>query len=219
MMRMTLMFALLLSVSACADTVQNKASTANSTDASQKQSLSYPVPEGMKTAFFASGCFWCVEAIFEEVKGVSEVVNGYSGGHTKNPTYEESNTGKTGHAESIKVIYDPKVIDYSTLVDVYFGSQNPTQVNGQGPDHGSQYRSIIFYQNAEEKRIAEAKKTTLEDELGQKVAAEIVPYEKFWQAEDYHQDYEKNHPNNPYIRNVSIPRIEKFEEKFPELLK
>ena len=94
-----------------------------------------------------AGCFWCVEAIFESVKGVDEVINGYSGGHTSNPTYEASNTRKTGHAESVEVIYDPKIVSFSTLVDVYFGSQNPLQVNGQGHDNGSQYRSIIFYQN------------------------------------------------------------------------
>ena len=106
-----------------------------------------PMKNGKAKAYFASGCFWCVEAIYESVKGVDEVINGYSGGHTSNPTYEASNTGRTGHAEAVEVIYDPQVISFSTLVDVYFASQNPTQVNGQGPDNGSQYRSIIFYQN------------------------------------------------------------------------
>merc|ERR1711939_773616 len=123
-----------------------------------------PVPQDRATAYFASGCFWCVEA-------VDEAVSGYAGGHTKNPTYEESNTGRTGHAESVKVIYDPSVISFSQLVDVYFGSQNPTQVNGQGPDQGSQYRSIIFYQNDAEKEIIEKKKAALAKELGEPVAA------------------------------------------------
>jgi len=112
-----------------------------------------PLENGQAKAYFASGCFWCVEAVYESVHGVSEVINGYSGGFTKNPTYEGSNTGRTGHAEAVEVIYDPKVVSFTTLVDVYFGSQNPTQVNGQGPDRGSQYRSIIFYQNAEQKEI------------------------------------------------------------------
>ena len=215
---MTFVIALFLSLTACADSVSHQPG-GNVVERVKDQQLEFPVPEGMETAYFASGCFWCAEAIFEQVKGVHEVVNGYAGGHTKNPTYEESNTGKTGHAESIKVIYDPDKVDFATLVDVYFGSQDPTQVNGQGPDHGSQYRSIIFYRNSEEKKIAETKKAELEEELGEKVAAEIVPFEKFWQAEDYHQDYEKNHPNNPYIQNVSIPRIKRFEKKFPELLK
>ena len=116
---------------------------------------------GKAKAYFASGCFWCVEAVYESVKGVDEVINGYSGGHTSNPTYEASNTGRTGHAEAVEVIYDPQVISFSTLVDVYFASQNPTQVNGQGPDNGSQYRSIIFYQNDHQKQIILEKKEAL----------------------------------------------------------
>lgn len=219
-MKITLFLSLLLSITACANTVSNSSDNTNSdTEKVESQQLKFPVPDGMKTAYFASGCFWCAEAIFESVQGVSEVVNGYSGGHTKNPTYEDNNTGKTGHAESIEVIYDPEVIDYSTLIDVYFGSQNPTQVSGQGPDQGSQYRSIIFYQNPEEEKIAKDKKSELEEKTGKEVAAEVVPFEKFWQAEDYHQDYEKTHPGNPYIQNVSIPRIEAFKKKFPNLLK
>ena len=174
---------------------------------------------GIATAYFASGCFWCVEAVYESVKGVSEVINGYAGGHTKNPTYEQSNTGKTGHAEAVKVIYNPSVVSFSTLVDVYFGSQNPTQANGQGPDKGSQYRSIIFYQNDEEKKIIDEKKTALSEKLNGSIAAEVKPYDKFWKGEDYHQDYERLHPNDGYIRNISIPRLNKFKKKFPELLK
>lgn len=170
-------------------------------------------------AYFASGCFWCVEAIYESVKGVKESISGYSGGHTKNPTYESSNTGKTGHAEAVEIIYDPEVVSFATLVDVYFGSQNVTQVNGQGPDRGSQYRSIIFYQNEEEKKIIDAKKAELNIEYDGKVAAEVKPFEKFWVGEDYHQDYEKLHPNQGYIRAVSIPRLKKFQAKFPELIK
>ena len=173
----------------------------------------------MTRAYFASGCFWCVEAIYESVIGVSEAISGYAGGHTKNPTYESSNTGKTGHAEAVEVIYDPSKTDFATLVDVYFGSQNPTQVNGQGPDIGSQYRSILFYQNAEEKKILEEKKSALAAKLGEPVAAEIMPFEKFWVGEDYHQDYEAKNPNNSYVKSVSIPRLNKFKEKFPELLK
>lgn len=170
-------------------------------------------------AYFASGCFWCVESIYESVIGVKEVISGYSGGHTKNPTYAESNTGKTGHAESVEVIYDPTKINFETLVDVYFGSQNPTQVNGQGPDHGSQYRSIIFYQNEKQKQIILKKKRALEAGLNKKVDAEIYPFQKFWKAEDYHQDYKKYHPNNGYIKNVSVPRFNAFKAKFPQLIK
>ncbi|MDW5290449.1 peptide-methionine (S)-S-oxide reductase MsrA [Formosa sp. PL04] len=170
-------------------------------------------------AYFASGCFWCVEAIYESVIGVKEVISGYSGGHSENPTYEASNTGRTGHAEAVEVIYDPTVIDFATLVDIYFASQNPTQVNGQGPDHGSQYRSIIFYQNEVQKQIVTQKKSDLENSLNKKVAAEVYPFQKFWIAEDYHQDYKKHHPENGYIQNVSIPRSNAFKAKSPQLLK
>lgn len=179
-----------------------------------------PAANGLEKAYFASGCFWCVEAIYESVKGVEESISGYSGGHTENPTYETSNTGRTGHAEAVEVIYNPNIVSFKQLVDVYFGSQNVTQVNGQGPDNGSQYRSIIFYQNATQKKIIDTKIAELEKEYGEgKVAAQVLPFQKFWIAEGYHQNYERNNPNNPYIQNVSIPRLRKFQKKFPELLK
>ena len=174
----------------------------------------------LKTAYFASGCFWCVEAIYESLNGVEESLSGYSGGHTKNPTYDDSNTGKTGHAEAVEIIYDPKIISFKQLVDVYFGSQNPTQVNGQGPDNGSQYRSIIFYSNEEEKKIIVQKIKQLNIELApNKVGAEVMPFTKFWLGEAYHQNYERLHPNQGYIQAVSIPRLNSFKERFPELLK
>ena len=171
-------------------------------------------------AYFASGCFWCVEAVYESVEGVEEAISGYSGGHTENPTYEESNTGTTGHAESVEVIYDPEVVDFATLVDVYFGSQNITQKNGQGPDHGSQYRSIVFYQDDDQKKIIEEKIARLNEALdGETVAAEVTEFEKFWVAEDYHQNYERLHPDDRYVQNVSVPRLNRFKEKFSQLLK
>lgn len=178
-----------------------------------------PAQNGKERAYFASGCFWCVEAIYESVKGVEEAISGYSGGHTKNPTYESSNTGKTGHAEAVEVIYDPEVVDFRTLVEVYFGSQDPTQVNGQGPDTGSQYRSIVFYQNEQQKKIIEEVKAKVASNYDKPIAAEVLPFQKFWKAEDYHQDYEKKHPNNPYIKQVSIPRLNRFKQKFPGILK
>lgn len=178
-----------------------------------------PLENGLAKAYFASGCFWCVEAVYESVYGVQESISGYAGGHTQNPTYELSNTGKTGHAEAVEIIYDPTKVSFATLVDVYFGSQNPTQVNGQGPDIGSQYRSIIFYQNEEQKQIILQKVEALQQELNKPIAAEIMPFEKFWVGEDYHQDYKKKHPNNSYIQKVSNPRLEKFKKKFPHLLK
>ena len=178
-----------------------------------------PLENGLTKAYFASGCFWCAEAVYESVIGVEEVISGYSGGTTSNPTYESSNTGRTGHAESIEVIYNPEKVNFSELLDVYFNSQDPTQFNGQGPDIGSQYRSIIFFQNEEQKQIAIAKKEEYAKKLNSKIAAEIVPFQKFWKAEDYHQDFEKRNPNNSYIRNVSRKRVEQFKKSCPLLVK
>ena len=176
--------------------------------------------DGFERAYFASGCFWCVEAVYESVKGVKESISGYSGGHTEYPTYESTNTGKTGHAETVEIIYDASKVSFSDLVDVYFGSQNITQVNGQGPDWGSQYRSILFYQNDEQKNIIDTKISKIEQQIGKgKVAAEVKPFEKFWIGEDYHQNFERRHPNNAYIANVSKPRFRRFQSQFPHLLK
>jgi peptide-methionine (S)-S-oxide reductase len=196
----------------------------NKKDEAQAQAnitpVEVPVQNGLERAYFASGCFWCVEAVYESVKGVKESISGYSGGHTENPTYESSNTGRTGHAEAVEIIYDPEVVSFATLVDVYFGSQNVTQVNGQGPDRGSQYRSIIFYQNDKQKKIIEEKVAEQEKIHGEgNVAAQILPFQKFWKGEEYHQDYEKRNPQNPYIQNVSIPRLKRFQKNFPHLLK
>ena len=178
-----------------------------------------PIENSIARAYFASGCFWCVEAIYESVIGVQESVSGYAGGFTKNPTYELSNTGRTGHAEAVEVYYDPELVSFSTLLDVYFGSQNVAQVNGQGPDRGSQYRSIVFYQNETQKTLILNKISEIEKMQNTKVAAEVYPFQKFWKAEAYHQNYERLHPNNPYVRNVSIPRLKRFKTKFPHLLK
>ncbi|MDB2587583.1 peptide-methionine (S)-S-oxide reductase MsrA [Flavobacteriaceae bacterium] len=174
----------------------------------------------LSKAYFASGCFWCVEAIYERLTGVVEVVSGYAGGQTPYPTYGASNTGLTGHAEAVVVYYDPNLIDFATLLKVYFASQNISQFNGQGPDHGSQYRSIIFYQNQEEAEIINQQIKALEKQIGQgKVAAEVQAFDKFWPAEDYHQNYEANHPYHPYIVNTSIPRLKRVMTKLPELFK
>ncbi|MBU2950291.1 peptide-methionine (S)-S-oxide reductase MsrA [Tamlana agarivorans] len=177
-----------------------------------------PLINGMAKAYFASGCFWCLESIYESVKGVKASISGYAGGHTKNPTYAASNTGNTGHAEAVEIIYDPKTVSFKTLVDVYFASQNVSQVNGQGNDRGSQYRSIIFYQNEEQKQIILKKKAALAKKINAKIAAEVYPFQKFWIAEDYHQDYKKHHPNNSYILNVSVPRFNRFKANFPKHL-
>jgi peptide-methionine (S)-S-oxide reductase len=174
--------------------------------------------DGLAKAYFASGCFWCVEAVYESVRGVEEVVSGYSGGEEPNPTYHQVGSGNTGHAEAVEVYYDPNVVSFATLVEVFYGSQDPTTV-GQKPDYGSQYRSIIFYTTDEEKGIAEAVKADAQLTTPGKVVTEILPFEKFWIAEEYHQDYEKLNPNQPYVVGVSIPRLNKFKQKHPELVK
>lgn len=174
-----------------------------------------------ETAYFASGCFWCVEAIFESVKGVKEVVSGYSGGKEKNPTYEQVGYGRTTHAEAVEVYYDPKVISFETLVKVFFGSHDPTTLNRQGPDKGAQYRSIAFYKNEIEKKIINDYMAQLKEEkvYSAPLVTEVKAFNIFYDAEDYHQDYEKNNPNDSYIRNVSVPRLKRFQAKFPELIK
>lgn len=175
---------------------------------------------GKKKAYFASGCFWCVEAIFESVKGVEEAISGYSGGQEDNPTYKQVSYGRTTHAEAVEVIYDPEVVSFETLVAVFFGSQDPTTKNRQGPDAGPQYRSIAFYQNDNEKKIIDEAITRLNaSTYDGRISTQVLPFQKFWIAEGYHQNYEKNNPNNPYIRNISVPRYRRFAAKFPELLK
>ncbi|MGB1449500.1 MAG: peptide-methionine (S)-S-oxide reductase MsrA [Flavobacteriaceae bacterium] len=177
--------------------------------------------KGLSKAYFAAGCFWCVEAIFESVKGVHEVYSGYAGGATKNPNYNQIGTGKTGHAEAVEIHYDPKVVSFGTLLQVFFGSHDPTTPNRQGPDWGSQYRSIAFYQNDQEREMIQDYITLLEEKaiFSKEIVTEVAPLSKFYFAEEYHQDYEKRNPNNPYVRSVSIPRLRKFQKAYPELLK
>ncbi|MCX2679771.1 peptide-methionine (S)-S-oxide reductase MsrA [Galbibacter sp. EGI 63066] len=174
------------------------------------KSINIPVQDGMAKAYFASGCFWCVEAIYESVIGVEEVVSGFSGG-AKRPS--DKNIGN--HAETVEVTYNPKIVSFSDLIEVYFSSQNPTQVNSQGPDLGIRYRSIIFYQNKAEKKISEVKKAEWAKKLNVKIAAEIVMFKKFWPADDYHQDFEERNPDHPYILQVSNPRMQRFKQTCP----
>lgn len=176
---------------------------------------------GYSKAYFASGCFWCVEAVYESVKGVAEVHSGYSGGETKNPTYRSIGTGTTGHAEAVEVFYDPEVISFGELVKVFFLSGDPTTLNRQGPDSGTQYRSIIFYQTESEKVIIDEFIANLEESktFNAPIVTEVKPLERFFMAENYHQDYERLNPGNPYVQGVSIPRLKRFQRSAPELLK
>jgi len=215
MKKYLLLIALLASVllSACTSLKgeHNKAQTST-----VKQDLSK-----YQTAYFASGCFWCVEAVYESINGVAEAVSGYAGGHTPNPTYQSIGTGRTGHAEAVAVYYDPEVVSYNDLLKAFFMSGDPTTPNRQGPDSGSQYRSMIFFENAAEEKAAKDMVTQLTEKatFSRPIITEIVAFEKFFVAEDYHQDYEKLNPNNPYVRGVSIPRLNAFKKKCPELLR
>lgn len=174
-----------------------------------------------ETAYFASGCFWCVEAIFESVKGVKEVISGYSGGKEQNPTYEQVAYGRTDHAEAVEVYYNPDVISFQKLVQVFFGSHDPTSYNRQGPDRGAQYRSIAFYKNNKEENIIRDYIALLESKLtyDDPIVTQVVPFEKFWKAEEYHQDFERKNPNQSYVRAVSVPRLNRFKENFKSFLK
>lgn len=174
----------------------------------------------LSKAYFASGCFWCVESIYENLKGVIKVDSGYSGGFKENPSYNEVISGKTGHAETIEVIYNPNIIEFKTLVKVFFGSHDPSTLNKQGPDVGTQYRSIAFYMSKNEKTIIEQEITDLLNKnLYKKITTQIIPFKKFYIAEEYHQDYKKKNPNNFYIMKVSAPRINKFKMNFKNLIK
>ena len=176
----------------------------------------------LETAYFASGCFWCVEAIFESVKGVKEAVSGYAGGTSENPTYEKVGGGLTDHAEVVEVHYDPEIISFTALVQVFFGSHDPTTLNRQGPDKGPQYRSIAFYKNEKERQVIEGYIKALKDQdvyQGVPITTEVTAFTKFYDAEEYHQDYERKHPNNSYITNVSVPRLNRFKANFGDYIK
>jgi len=173
------------------------------------------------TATFGAGCFWCAEAIFSRVNGVIAVVSGYSGGKNKNPTYKEVCSGQTGHAEVCQIIYDPKVVTYDELLQIFWQTHDPTTLNKQGADEGTQYRSVIFYFNEEQKEKASYYKEQFnkENTFGSPVVTEITPFTAFYQAEDYHQDYFEANPKQPYCSFVIAPKVEKFEKIFKDKLK
>jgi peptide-methionine (S)-S-oxide reductase len=193
----------------------------------EQQNTSHPQqdqtnpPAGSETATFGQGCFWCAEAIFESLKGVISVTSGYSGGRVPNPTYEQVCTGETGHAEVVQIVFDPKVITYEELLEVFWLTHDPTTPNRQGNDIGTQYRSIILYHNEEQKRIAEKAKAELE-KVGaweKPIVTEIVPFEAFYPAEEYHQNYFARNPDKAYCQAVIRPKMEKFRKVFKSKLK
>lgn len=175
----------------------------------------------LKIAVFANGCFWCSEAIFKMIRGVYSVVPGYSGGDTDNPTYEDVSSGNTGHAEAIKIEYDPNEVSYEDLLVVFFNSHNPTTLNQQGNDIGTQYRSVIFYSSDEEKNVAQNMIKDLNENNAYegRIVTEVVPLHKFFEAEDYHHDYYQYNFDKPYCNLVIAPKLEKIRERFKSLIK
>ncbi|MCA9039598.1 MAG: bifunctional methionine sulfoxide reductase B/A protein [Planctomycetaceae bacterium] len=167
---------------------------------------------------FGGGCFWCTEALFQRIKGVASVASGYSGGEVADPSYYQVCTGETGHAEVIEVDYDPNLVSYADIIRVHLGTHNPTTLNQQGADRGTQYRSIIFYRNEDEKAAAEELIKESEEALGQKVVTEVVPFEKFYPAEKEHQNYYNRNSGKPYCFTVIDPKLAKFREKYPEMI-
>ncbi len=190
----------------------------------QTQNNPVKIPQALKqkhgpneaVATFSEGCFWHAEIVFQSLEGVRDAVSGYAGGTTTNPDYESVATGETGHAETVQVYYDPSKISYETLVAAFFASTDPTELNRQGNDRGTEYRSIAFYRNEKEKQVIEAAIKNLADskKYKDKIVTEVKAFTKFYRAEDYHQEYVYNHPENPYVANVSIPDFIKFKKEF-----
>ncbi|PWL32333.1 peptide-methionine (S)-S-oxide reductase MsrA [uncultured Roseivirga sp.] len=202
---------LLLSVSACY----------GQSEGSQLVDLNKAKGAGEEVATFAGGCFWCTEAVFERVKGVRDVVSGYTGGPEQSPTYYEVSYGETEHAEAVQIYYDPQVITYQELLDIFFVAHNPIQANGQGPDIGKQYRPVVYYHDAAQKSATEntIKKLDASGKYSKSIVTEVEAFEEFWLAEDYHQNYYELNPGNPYIIQVAVPKVKKFKKTFPEYVK
>jgi peptide-methionine (S)-S-oxide reductase len=170
-----------------------------------------PSPNGRETATFAGGCFWCMEAVFQRIEGVLSVTSGYSGGTTPNPTYEEVCTGETAHAEAIQIAYDPGLISYEEILDLFWQAHDPTTLNRQGPDSGTQYRSAIFYANDAQRAAAEKSMAAAQKKFHDRIVTELRPLETFWKAEDYHQNYYNSHQSAGYCRVVITPKLHKLK--------
>ncbi len=175
----------------------------------------------LETATLAAGCFWCVEAVFDDLKGVEDVVSGYAGGTTEDPTYREVCDGMTGHAEVIQIKFDPAEISFKEILEVFFTVHDPTTLNRQGNDVGTQYRSAIFYHSEEQRRVAEETiaEITAESLFDDAIVTEVTPLDRFWPAEDYHQEYFANNPSQPYCAAVVSPKVRKFRQKFADKLR
>jgi len=177
---------------------------------------------GPQTAVLAGGCFWCTEAVFEQLQGVGKVVSGYAGGTAESARYDVVSAGATDHAESIQITYDPSKITYGRILKVFFAAaHDPTQLNRQGPDHGRQYRSAVFYANEDQKRVAEAYIAQLEQAkvFPKKIVTQVVSLKKFYPAEEYHQDFVRRNPRQPYVVVNALPKLEKLKKEFPDTVK
>jgi peptide-methionine (S)-S-oxide reductase len=185
------------------------------------QPRAIPQPQGREIATLAGGCFWCLEAVFDELRGVEDVVSGYSGGSTPNPSYEMVCTGTTGHAEAVQITFDSNIISFKQILQVFFTTHDPTTLNRQGPDTGTQYRSAVFYHTPEQKAIAEQLIAELESSRvwDHPIVTEVKPFERFYPAETYHQEYFKRNPDQAYCRIVIAPKVAKFRQHFLEKLK
>ncbi|MGB3850048.1 MAG: peptide-methionine (S)-S-oxide reductase MsrA [Tunicatimonas sp.] len=199
----------------------NKTSVAQASLTVEPAALTDADKQQLDTATFAGGCFWCTEAVFERVRGVRSVVSGYTGGQQKDPTYEQVSAGRTSHAEGIQVYFNPDEITYEDLVKIFFGTHDPTQLNRQGPDVGKQYRSAVYYHNPQQKAAVEAHVQELSSsgKYDKPIVTQVEAFEKFYDAEGYHQNYYENNPNNPYIMSVAKPKVKKLIKNYPDYLK
>ncbi|GAA4010563.1 peptide-methionine (S)-S-oxide reductase MsrA [Hymenobacter fastidiosus] len=209
----TLILLVLLTTTGLSATAQSLRSTAGAAPAKLN---------GLAVATFAGGCFWCTEEVFEELRGVREVISGYAGGKEPKPTYEQVGSGQTSHAEAVQVYYDPKQVSYQTLLEVFFvGAHDPTTLNRQGPDAGTQYRSVAFYRTPREQQQIEAaiQRVNASKHYPNPIVTQVTAFTRFWPAEAYHQGYYRLHPENPYVQHVSLPKVEKFRNAYPDKLK
>jgi peptide-methionine (S)-S-oxide reductase len=212
----TLLFPLMLLFTSCQSATDKQQANQTDSDSAALQDTT-----GMAKATFAGGCFWCTEVYFERLKGVEAVISGYAGGEEQNPTYRQVSYGETGHAEGVQVYYDPQQITFKQLLEVFFATHDPTTLNRQGPDVGEQYRSVVFFNNPEEKRVTEEYIANLlkSGKYKNKIVTEVQPLQKFWEAEKYHQNYYVNNPSDPYVRSVAKPKVDKFTKEYKDWLK
>jgi peptide-methionine (S)-S-oxide reductase len=218
---LSLVFFSFLNVLACSNNTLHNTFNENNHPIMNDTIQALDTSKVLDSATFGNGCFWCTEAVFQQLKGVDTVVSGYSGGQIKNPTYKEVCSGLTGHAEVLRIYFNPKIISYTELLEVFWYTHDPTTLNRQGNDVGTQYRSVVFYHNDEQKKLAEFYKKKLTDAkvYDQPIVTEISPIINFYPAEDYHQNYYNQHGSQPYCQFIIRPKLEKFKKAFGDKTK